>query len=146
MLRCECKKSVFGILFLLCFLLGTICGVFLFGCLTTVRGAWIQQYTELLCQEGNGGLLSVCLSWCRPLLLAALAGFLRWGDRVVLFLAVLRGILMAYTAAALWTSGLTLLPFLVRGILLLPLFYAVCSWAYDKPFAAGKERKSTMRG
>ena len=140
MLLSRCKKSVFCILFLLCYFLGTICGVLLFRFLAGANDGWVRRYSAaLFCETPDGW--NVLFSFCRPLLLAAAAGMLSCGNRLIVWLIVLRGALTAYAAAAAWAAGCSLTPLLMRGIILMPLFFAVCRWAYYRNCPADQREK-----
>ena len=145
MLLSRCKKSVFCILFLLCYFLGTICGVLLFRFLAGSNDSWVRRYsTVLFCETPNGWY--VLFSFSRPLVFAAAAGMLSCGNRLIFWLIMLRGALAAYAAAAVWAAGCSLMPPLMRGIILMPLFFAVCRWAYDRNCPTDQREKCAMRG
>lgn len=120
----KCRNSLFGILFLVWFFLGTICGVLLFR-LTGVSGYWVRTYCSLL-EKASAGCASVVWSWIRPLLVAAVLATVSWGERVLPWLIGWRGCLMAFSASACYLGGWDACPVVLRGLLLLPLFYGVC--------------------
>ena len=139
--RIKCRKSVFCILFLLFFFLGTICGILLFRCLAGSASEWVKAYCQVLVQQQNHGVFWLFVTWCRPMLLAGLTGLVPWGDRVLPVLIAGRGLLMAYAAAALYACGQPVMWLVFRGLALLPLFYLVCRWAYYAfPVPVGRER------
>ena len=126
----RCKNSVFCVVFSFWFFLGTICGVLLFRALSGTDSQWIRTYCTVLFSGQAVGLGSLILCWCRPLLLAGIVGFVPWGRRILPGLILLRGILTAYSAAAWYVSGLQPVWIVVRGLTLLPLYYAVCRFSY----------------
>ena len=124
----KCRISVFCTLFLVLFLLGTICGVLLFRLLCSDQDRWILTYSRILSAGGLPG--SRLFSWVRPLIVAVLPGLVPWGKRVIPVLVLLRGLLMAYLASALFACGLPLGGVVLRGATMLPLFFAVSFWSY----------------
>ena len=57
----KCRISVFCTLFLVLFLLGTICGVLLFRLLCSDQDRWILAYSRILSADGLSG--SCLFSW-----------------------------------------------------------------------------------
>ena len=118
----KCRNSVFCVQFLFFFLLGTICGIWLYHC----GSAWMAGYCVLLGQAPVRDGWSLGLAWLRPLVIAWLASIHPLGDRVVPVLIVVRGLLTAYSTCACLRAGLPTEPVLLRGLVLLPLFYWLC--------------------
>ena len=130
MLRYKCKKSVFCILFLICFFLGTICGMILFHCLLGAHSGWISAYCTALDQLERPGLWKLLFFWCRPLILAFVLGLSPAGSRFIPILIFLRGCMSSYLTSFCYASGVSPLSAVLRWLVLLPVFYALCRWAY----------------
>jgi len=124
----KCRISVFCILYLVLFLLGTICGVLLFRLLCSRQDGWILAYSRVLSEETLPG--SRLFSWLRPLIVVVLLGLVPWGKRFIPVLIVLRGLLMAYFVSALFACGQPMGPAVLRGATMLPLFFAVSFWSF----------------
>lgn len=129
----KCKKSVFCILFLIWFLIGTICGFFLFRCLQKAHGGWAAAYCAALTGTDGQSLLSFLFFACRPLLLAGLLCLLPWGRRLVPVLTAARGCLMAYYMAFFFAASLSPLSMALREAVILPPFFCLCRLAYQGP-------------
>lgn len=143
LLRYKCKKSVFCILFLIYFFLGTICGVILFHCLLGTHSPWIPAYCEALGNLEHPGVVTLLFFWCRPLALAVLLGLSPLGSRLVPLLILARGCLSAYLTSFYYASGLSPLSAVLRWLILLPVFYMLCRWAYyASDVSAGAARRS----
>ena len=127
-----CKKSVFCILYLIFFFLGTICGVLLVRSFSAAEGPWLVSYCGALsaCSAGMWRLLA----WVRPLVLAWLAGLSGFGCRLIPWLIALRGALMAYEAAACCVCGQSPRGVLLRGLVILPLFFSLCRQGWIRGF------------
>lgn len=134
MLQLKCKKSVFCVLFLFCFFLGTICGMLLFHGLLGVHDAWITAYCRTLAQLERPNALTFLFFCGRPLLLAFVLGLCPKGWRLVPLLVLARGCLMAYIMSFYAASALPPTSLVLRWLVLLPVFYYMCRWAY---FAEG---------
>jgi len=136
----KCRKSLFCILFLFFFSLGTICGVLSFRYLAELCSGWMYLYCGSLHPLRNGLFLPFVFSWLRPLLLAFLMRMVPWGKRVLPVLIFSRGFLTAYSAAACFSCGQPPVWVIVRGMTLLPLFYALCRFAFFAfPVPGGRE-------
>lgn len=133
MLQYKCKKSVFCILFLICFFIGTICGVILFHCLLGAHSGWITAYCDALGSLERPGLLTSLFFWCRPLALALLLGLSPAGSRLIPVLILARGCFSAYLTSFYYAAGLSPLSAVLRWLALLPVFYLLCRWAYYAP-------------
>lgn len=130
MLRYKCKKSVFCILFLFFFFIGTICGVLLFQLQYHVQHTWIVSYGKGLLPERSFDLWRLFFVSLRPLLLAFLLGSLSFGWRLIPLLIVGRGCLISYlfSLASLCETPVSAL--FLRELLLLSSFYFLVRWAY----------------
>ena len=117
MLVSKCKNSVFCAQFLLFFLVGTICGTWLYRCSDSVGIARLEL-TGLMTEEAVDW--SSVLSVLRPLVLVTM-----------------RGLLMSYAFCAVLCAGLSPGPLILRGMLLLPLFYSLCRLACDRHAGMG---------
>ena len=134
----KCRNSVFCVKFLVFFLLGTICGIWLYRCLAELETLWLEPYCSLL---GTASVFSACLAALRPLILAGLACIHPWGCRVVPLLIGVRGLLTVYSACAVLRAGLPPGGVILRGLVILPAFYWLCRRACD-----WRERESIVRG
>ncbi len=126
----KCKNAVFAIWFFLFFLLGTICGALLFRLISRSSGSWIKAYCLALSDGGLPSLASMLFLLLRPILLVLVAGILPGGYRILPVIIFFRGCLMAYAASACFVSGISPAFVIVRGFVLLPLFYFLCRWVY----------------
>lgn len=131
MLSVKCRKSVFCVQFLAFFLLGTICGIWLYRCLAGCEYGWLNSYCALLGQGARRDGWTLLLTWGRPLVLAWLASIHPVGFRALPVLIWGRGLLTAYSACACLRAGLSPGTVILRGLVLLPLFYWLCSRASD---------------
>lgn len=131
MVRLKCKNSVFCILFLFYFFLGTICGIFLFRKLQGAHCAWITAYCTALTQMNPPDLLKQLFFICKPLAIALVLGICPSGYRLIPILIAVRGCIMAYIAAFYAVSGLPPAALVFRWLLFLPVFYYLCWLAYS---------------
>ena len=92
--------------------------------------AWLNGYCLLIGQAPVRDGWSWLLAWLRPLVMAWLASIHPLGGRVLPVLILLRGLLTAYSTCACLRAGLPPEPVLLRGLVLLPLFYWLCRRAY----------------
>ena len=120
----KCRNSVFGILFLLWFFFGTICGVLLFR-LSGMSSRWVRAYCAALEAEQARLLPAVC-TWIRPLLAVPVLALVPWGIRVMPWLIAWRGCVMAFSASACYVGGGAVWPLVLRGFFLLLFYYGVC--------------------
>ena len=81
--------------------------------------------------------LPMVCSWIRPLLMVPILALVPWGDRVLPWLIVWRGCVMAFSASACYVGGGTVCLLALRGLLLLPLFYGVCRFCRKRSRAWG---------
>lgn len=123
----KCKNSVFCVSFLLCFLAGTICGVFCFSCASSSLICWQWHIDLNACSAPAIGLLC---SFFRPLLVAAVFGISPLGRKYVWLLIGMRGLLCSYLCCAVIDLHNTFSLVILREFLLLPVFYWLCFWAY----------------
>lgn len=126
----KCRNSVFCTLFLVCFLVGTICGILLFRWLSNDKGAWVLRYGASLLTSERIHFASLLLSIFRPALLAFLAGVVSFGYRAVPVLVFVRGALMAYCGCVFLSTGNIPLMFFLRGAGTLVLFYSASCWSW----------------
>lgn len=138
----KCRNSVFCVRFLFFFLIGTICGIWFYRCLGQSDAIWLRDYCLML--TGASGW-SVILSVLRPLLPAALAWLHPYGRHAIPLLVGLRGMLTAYSACAVLRADLPGGPVLVRGLVILPIFYRLCRLAWDRrPWEASASERETI--
>lgn len=121
-----CKKSVFCILFLLFFALGTICGVLFLRCLLTEDVTWLRSYCAELDHSNRSGVLLTLWFLLLPFLGAFAVGLTPFKDKLFPALFFLRGCFCVYAVGAFYTLGIPLTGILLRNLVLLPIFYAVC--------------------
>ena len=128
-----CKKSVFCILYLVFFFLGTICGVLLFWYFSGTHAAWIRSYCSALADAPCPGpaLRLLFVSW--PLLAVIALGIMPVGKRLILPFVLFRGILLAYSAAAFYICGRSFGGQLLWELAVLPVFFYLCERFYEKP-------------
>ena len=141
----KCRNSVFCVQFLIFFLLGTICGIWFYRCLAELETVWLEPYCSLL--TGASGW-SALFSAVRPLIAAWLVWFCPEGYRILPLLIGMRGCLTAYTACAVLRAGLPSGPVILRGLVILPLFYWLCRRAFCRRYteAVASEREHIVRG
>lgn len=136
----KCRKSVFCMLFLFFFSIGTICGVLSFRYLAGAQSSWTFMYCRRLQLMEYGSFCSFVLAWIRPLLLVLVIGLVPWGKKFLPILITARGFLTAYSAAACLSCGQSLSWVVIRGLTLLPVFYALCRFSYFAfPVPFGRE-------
>ena len=126
----KCKNTVFSISFFFFFILGTICGTLLFRLISRSGSDWITAYCLALADSDLPSLVSLLFLLLRPILLVLVAGILPGGYRLLPALIFFRGCLMAYSASACFVTGISPAFVIVRGFVLLPLFYFFCRWVY----------------
>ena len=119
----KCKKSVFCVFFLICFFIGTICGVFCSRCIS-VSLSGVERFSL-----DFSSLKVAVFTVLRPLALVAVLGCLSNRKRYVCICIVLRGFLTAYLFSAVRASE-HVWEFAVKELLVLLLFYWLCSWSY----------------
>ena len=130
-----CKKSVFSVLFLLSFLLGTICGVLLFRCVYVYHSDWIVDYGSALFIRIDRISIS-CLAFALiPFVSLFLLSIFPEGYRVLPVLIAVRGCLLCYFLCLCHVGGISYGAVFCRNLFLLPLFYFVSRhiWVY-RPF------------
>ena len=121
--RLKCKKSVFCGYFLVCFLLGTICGVFLFRVLDLSGADWIGLYgAELVADSVSVGAALRFLFFLRPVFLALCLIMIPYGFRALPVLIVGRACVIAYSIAFLFAGNMPVSAVAVRNAFLLPVF------------------------
>ena len=122
----KCKNSVFCILFLVFFSLGTICGSLLISILMRSDLRWLQNYCQALRLSSVHDISTWCLFFARPLLIAYTLSCVSFGDRLVLPYIAIRGCFCSYLFAALYISDCPFTVVLLRELILMPLFYMLC--------------------
>ena len=127
-----CKNSVFSILFLVFFLLGTICGIILFRAVYSAHPVWIRLYGVLLYNSSSLHHVSRCIFPLIPLFIMVLIGFAKGAYRFVPFLIMLRGCLLSYYLSFSFVCSLDSGYLLIFNFILLPLFYLISRyiWTY----------------
>jgi len=130
MTNAKCKKSVFCILFLFFFVIGTICGSVLFSVILHSNYGWLCDYCASLDYVTAKDLSSLLLFYARPLLFVFLFGVLFPGSKWILFFVAIRGCLCSYLFAAMYYSGCFMTGILMRQFVLLPAFYFICRQAW----------------
>lgn len=130
MLCDKCKNAVFSVLFFVSFCLGTIFGVFLLRVISKNGSEWLTSYCTVLEQAEALSPGSALFALLRPVMLVFVAGMIPKGYRLLPVLIFFRGCLTAYTASACYITGMTLSLVILRGLVLLPLFYFFCRWVY----------------
>lgn len=128
-----CKKSVFCILYLIFFFLGTICGVLLFWYFSKTHSLWIASYCSALTQAPYPDLVSRLLFVCWPVFAVIALGLLPGGRRMILPFVLFRGCLLAYAAAAFYVCGRSFGGQLLWEMAVLPVFFCLCDRFYRKP-------------
>lgn len=131
-----CKKSVFSILFLFFFIGGTICGVLLLRAVFFLRPDWLSQYCTALITTEPAGVLRHLLFLVYPLLCVIAVGLTPLRRHIIPVLIALRGCLLAYSCSAFYVCGISWFAFLMRQLLLLPLFYLLCAFYCCRSSAA----------
>ncbi len=128
-----CKKSLFSILFLVFFFLGTICGILLLRFILICDNSWMTAYCLTLESSGpSRGLMSLWFHlW--PFLSALAIYFLPHKDKLFLVLFFLRGCICAYTIGAYYAMGVPLMDVVLKNLLIFPVFFAFCRrlWSSD---------------
>ena len=130
-----CKKSVFSVLFLVSFLLGTICGILLFRSVFVLHPGWIVDYGTALSMGTSRGGISCLFFSVMPFLVLFLLGMFSAGYRLIPALISVRGCLLCYYMSCCHVSGSVFGAVLCRNLFLLPLFYLLSRhiWVY-RPF------------
>ena len=125
----KCKNSVFCAIFLACFLVGTICGVFCFRC---VLGS-LSEFDHLRIGGivfGNRMQMEAVFATVRPLGVMAVLAFVPCKRRYICILIVLRGFLMAYFFCLFLRTSADLFPVIFGEFLFLLLFFWLCNFVY----------------
>jgi len=120
----KCKNSVFCVLFFLCYCFGTISGVFVFRVLPCERFCVTSDAVT------NIFSASFLVSCVRPLVVMAIFAFIPVGYRAVFPMVFIRAFLFAFVISAVWNCGGVLWPFLLRCVMILPLYYVLSRWVY----------------
>lgn len=131
----KCKKSVFCAIFLACFFVGTICGVFCFRCISASLDGLEQLHAgELFGIVGLSG--RTVFSVFRPFLVLTVLFLLPNGFRYIFLFVALRGCLSAYLFCAVLHIRGEIFPLMTRTFLILLLYYLLCEFIYFRRFSA----------
>lgn len=130
-----CKKTVFSILFLISFAVGTICGVLLFRLMLPRGQDWILDYCVSLRHSMSVPPIFQVLLLVRPFLIVFAAGLLPFRRKLIPALIALRGCLLAYTCSAFYSCDVVFTAYLLRNLLCLPLYYSFCAFCLRLPVA-----------
>ena len=135
----KCKKSVFCVLFLFFFGMGTICGSALFSLLLRSQFGWIGSYCSELMLQRTASPVSTFLFFCCPLAAVWALGWSTFGRKLIFPAAALRGCVTAYVFSACFTAGFSIMSVLLRELFLLPVFYALSlhGWVRQEAVCAG---------
>ena len=125
-----CKNSVFCVLFLLFFLMGTICGVFLLRCLIVADRQWLAFYCCELDRLMPTSLFLRIWFQLIPFLVALVIRLSSCQDKLYPVLFFIRGCLITYSIGALLINDVVVTRVLLRNVLMLPAFYAFCRWLW----------------
>lgn len=128
-MRNKCKNSVFCIYFLIFFLLGTICGIFVFASLLRNCENGIFLYCNKIFRS-EVELLRVFLFWLKSILLLLLAAMSSVTHRAVLLLVACRGFLCSFSTAAALCADVSIFEVLFVNLILLSLYFFLASKVY----------------
>lgn len=107
MMLYKCKNSVFCGFLLLCFSVGTICGVLFFRVLLVSSGSWMTDYfIDLTCSD-TGSFLKLFCSRLRPFLIISVLSACSFRFRLIPVLVFLRGCAVSYFFSAAFCAGCT---------------------------------------
>ena len=126
MLFSFCKKSVFSILFLLLFFLGTICGILLFRFIFIVCPEWIRAYGSVIEMSADPFSFQSILIAAVPFLLIFFSGFCTWGQKLIYAVIFLRACFLSYYSSVIFCAAVSQRQFLIYRFLLLLAFYFFC--------------------
>ena len=125
----KCKNSVFCVIFLACFLAGTICGIFCFRCvLGSISGFDHLRIGGIVL--GNRMQTGAVFAAVRPLAVMAILAFVPCKRRYICILVALRGFLVAYFFCLFLRTSDDLFPVIFSEFLFLLLFYWLCNFVY----------------
>lgn len=124
----KCKNSVFCGFLLICFFIGTICGVLLFRLLQTSHSDWTEAYfSALSVSVPSSGLIAFAIQ-LRPLLTVYFLSRLRLGDKVLPVYILFRGLCSAYYFAFAFHSGVLSPVHPIQTLILcITMFYLISS-------------------
>lgn len=128
----KCRNSVFCVLFLALFLLGTICGILLLNLFSQSQPGWLTSYCRSIGWIDFDRVFGTVFVWTAPIIAVWLTGMLPFSGRMILVLILFRGVLAGYAAAAYWRAGMEPWSLAIREGFLLPLFYVLCQAAMTK--------------
>lgn len=125
-----CKNSVFCILFLVFFFLGTICGIFIFYYYIDENASWLSMYMSELSECDFRFCICSLISIVRPFLLVYLV-WLTPVHRVFIFVPVFcRGMLFSFCLSAQIATTGSLTSCLLLNLIVLPLFFSFCRYLF----------------
>lgn len=117
-----CKKSVFCALFLIFFLLGTICGILLFRSILKSDYLWLCFYCRLLEQYLSGFSFASIFYLLLPFFVLYFVSLLPSGEWFVLGIVFLRGCIFSYFTSAAYFCSVSSRPLMFAALFLFPLF------------------------
>ena len=130
-----CKKSVFCILFLFFFAIGTICGVFLCQMVLIAAPDWMFCYCAALAKSDTAGGVRRFFFLLWPFLAVFAVGLTPMRRKLIPIAVALRGCLLAYCCTALYMSGSLSFFFIVLNALLMPIYFILCAFLFCHMFA-----------
>ena len=133
-----CKKSVFSVIFLVFFLIGTICGIFLFRALYYSNAKWLIEYCRALECMYVPGMLYQLLFLLLPFLCVFAAGLTSFCRKLIPGLVAARGMVFSYFICAIITVDFDCRTVFLRNLILLPLFYVFCRYVF---ITVGRENR-----
>jgi hypothetical protein len=137
----KCKKSVFCAVFLICFLIGTICGVLLYETVSSAHPEWSRSYFLCIYEADHTFSAGSLYAVLAPMILLWVVSLLSFGDRLANLLVVWRGCCASYLFCFAYTSGVSVLGMIFRELLLLAAFYFI----YQTLFTEHDSRLCFMR-
>ena len=125
-----CKNSVFSILFLISFLIGTICGILLFRAVHILHPSWIVEYASALSSVSTARFFRSAFFLILPFLPVWLIGQFPNGYRFVPLLTSMRGCFLSYCLSCCYVGGVSSLPVVYRNAFFVPLYYLFCQYVW----------------
>lgn len=127
----KCKSSVFCVSFLVCFLLGCICGLLLLRIVLCRNAQWLCQYCQSLEPLHGKRMLEAILLWICPMMLLLVVYLMSW-QRLLFWLVAVRSACMAYSLGAFWVAGMSVWDLMRRNVILLPVFCIGCALVWKR--------------
>lgn len=122
----KCKNSVFCVSFLVCFLVGTICGALFFRIMFQQNRTWAHMYCAELYGSRDADLFSLFLCCLRPLASAVVLGSFSFGRRFTAVLIAFRGLSVSYFLCFAFCAQCRVFPILASELMVLTAFFCVC--------------------